>query len=478
MEGLDSSRSLTVEAAALDGQQLRGILSRAQIWFRGTTSRARVCAALTIAALAIAALPSLGVRPPAFSVADGGGNSGPTISAVGVGTDAWANGFRAGLPGTWQALDGVAQHTFVVQPAGGVAAQVALPVIPITPSAAGLIAGGLAAVLALALTMLRLPGGPALLGLATGIALMSLDAQVGLPQALPLTLLPGVVALLAVHVAHRGRQRLFDLAALAFLVLLAGFGLVASGGNTAVDWRLLWITPAVMGLAIGLAGDALAIATRLSSLPAGAQRRLAFAAVPLAAESRLQGADEERSRLAIELHNEVLPRVETSLRDLRSGGSVDAAANTLQTLAGDLRESMEQRQTVLLETAGVAAALRNQFEARPGPHITFFVRGASFRPKARVELAAFRIGQAAIDNAVRHSSADQISVSISSAKDLFDMTIDDDGVGLDPDAENNARRRGRIGLAQMRLRAESVGATLDMRGRPDTGTSVVFHWSA
>lgn len=476
MERLDSPRSLTVDAAALDGQNLRGVWGRAANWLRGGTSRGRLCAALTVAALAIAALPILGLRPPDFQVADGTGSSGPILSAVGVGTDAWANGFRPGLPGTWQEFDGVAHHTFVVETAGG--AEFGLPALPIAPSPAGLIAGVVAAAVALLLTMLRLPGVPALLGLATGIALMSLDAQVGLPDALPLIVLPGAVALLAVHIAHRGRQGLFDLAAVVVLAVLAGFGLLASGGDIALDWRLFWIMPALVGLAIGLAGDAVAIAARLSSLPHGAPRRLAFAAVPLAAESRLQGADEERSRLAVELHNEVLPRVVTSLRDLRSGGSVDAAANTLETLAGDLRESMEQRQTILLETAGVAAALRHQFESRPGPRVTFFVRGASFRPKARVELAAFRIGQAAIDNAVRHSGADQISVNITSAKDLFDMSVDDDGVGLDPDAEDNARRRGRIGLAQMRLRAESVGANLDMRSRPGAGTSVIFHWSA
>jgi signal transduction histidine kinase len=317
-----------------------------------------------------------------------------------------------------------------------------------------------------------------MLGLATGIALMALEAQVGLPQAVPLMVLPGAVALFAVHIAHRRRQRVFDAVAIASLVLLAGFGLLVSSGETTLNWSLFWLTPTVLGLLIGSAGDALAIITRLSSLPGGGQRRLAFAAVPLAAESQLQGADEERSRLAMELHNEVLPRVETSLRNLRGSGSVDDAATTLETLATDLRDSMEQRQTVLLETAGVAAALRHQFEARPGPHVTFFVRGASFRPKSRVELAAFRIGQAAIDNALRHSGADQIDVTITSARDLFDMTIEDDGVGLDVDAEDNARRRGRIGLAQMRVRAESVGANLDLRSRPGGGTSVVFHWSA
>ncbi len=460
----------------MDGQQLRGVSLRARTWLRGTTSRARLCAALAIGALAMAALPSLGLRPPAFVVGEGDGATSPSITAVGVGTDAWASGFRPGMPGEWLQLDGVAQHTFVVQTADS--SLPALPAMPIAPSPAGLIAGAVAAAVALLLTLLRLPGAPALLGLATGIALGSLDAQVGLPQALPLIVLPGAVALLAVHVAHRGRQRLFDLAALAVLMALGGFGLIASGGGIALDWRLFWVAPILVAMAIGLAGDAVAIATRLASLPTGAPRRLAFAAVPLAAESRLQGADEERSRLAIELHNEVLPRVETSLHDLRSGGSVDAAADTIRALAGDLRQSMEQRQTVLLETAGVAAALRHQFESRPGPRVTFFVRGASIRPKARVELAAFRIGQAAIDNAVRHSGADHVSVNITSARDLFDMTIDDDGVGLDPDAEDNARRRGRIGLAQMRVRAESVGATLDVRSRPGAGTSVVFHWSA
>jgi signal transduction histidine kinase len=99
------------------------------------------------------------------------------------------------------------------------------------------------------------------------------------------------------------------------------------------------------------------------------------------------------------------------------------------------------------------------------------------RPPPKVELAGFRIGQAAIDNALRHSDGEHVDVTVTSAPDRLEVTIRDDGVGIDQQAEQSARRSGRIGLAQMWVRADSVGGALDVRNHPDGGTEVRFVWS-
>jgi signal transduction histidine kinase len=334
------------------------------------------------------------------------------------------------------------------------------------------------ALLGAVLLVARMPGAAALLALATGIALYEFELQVGLPAALPLLAFPPLAALMTVRMGNRRRQLLFDVGSLAVIGALLAVGVALASGTIDIGWRTAWYAPMVVGLVIAFAGGLAAFVVRYRALPAGTPGRAIAAAVPLASHSRLEGAQEERSRLAIELHNTVLPRVQTSLESLRHEGSVEAATSQLETIATDLRGAMERRQTVTLEIGGVAAALRSEFEALPGPRVEFFVRGGSNRPPRRIELAAYRVGQAAIDNALRHSGAERVKVAITSAPDNFELSVADDGVGLDEAAEQEAQRRGRIGLAQMRLHAELVGATLDLNSAPDQGTTVRFHWAA
>jgi signal transduction histidine kinase len=83
-----------------------------------------------------------------------------------------------------------------------------------------------------------------------------------------------------------------------------------------------------------------------------------------------------------------------------------------------------------------------------------------------------------VDNALRHSGGENVDVEVFSAPDRVELCIRDDGVGISDTAEETARRKGRIGLAQMWLRAEAVGGSLDIRSHKDQGTEVCFQWAA
>jgi two-component system sensor histidine kinase UhpB len=103
---------------------------------------------------------------------------------------------------------------------------------------------------------------------------------------------------------------------------------------------------------------------------------------------------------------------------------------------------------------------------------------ADGRPPGQVELAAFRIAQEAVSNAVRHGRP-PIRVRCRSTADGLRLTIEDagDGRGLDVPALRtapNGMRRGLLGMAQ---RAEQIGAALDVR-RGESGTVVVLEWES
>jgi signal transduction histidine kinase len=330
----------------------------------------------------------------------------------------------------------------------------------------------------------RLPGAAAAAGAGVAIALAPALPELGFPAAIPLTLLSAGTAVAAMRIPNRSLQRRFDTFGIAAAALIVVGALALMRELDFIDWSIVWGLPLAIAIALGVIGEAIAVRARLRNAPRaspGSGSRLLSAIVPLAASSRLEGADDERSRLAIELHNSVLPRVQSSARAIRDELSLEKAAQRLEGLATELREVMQRNETVSLEIGGLAEALRVHAGSldSAGVRLTFEVNGvAERRPPAKVELAAYRIGQAAIDNALRHAGADHVEVVVTSGPELVELTVRDDGVGLDATAEGHARRTGRLGLAQMRVRAEAVGGSLDVNGTAGKGTVVRFVWAA
>ena len=85
----------------------------------------------------------------------------------------------------------------------------------------------------------------------------------------------------------------------------------------------------------------------------------------------------------------------------------------------------------------------------------------------RIADALYRIGQEAIANAVRHAEASKMIISLLYEEGAWRLMIEDDGQGF-PLGEDTAG----FGIRGMGKRAESVGATLDIRSSPGKGTSV------
>ena len=201
-------------------------------------------------------------------------------------------------------------------------------------------------------------------------------------------------------------------------------------------------------------------------------------AIPLLAAGRLEAADAERSHLAVDIHNRLLPQIDGLVVELDGQDPGTDAGNRLRGVASQLRSLMDERQTVGLEVGGLGEALRSYGEQanRYGVELIFTVSMSGQRPPPDVEMAAYRVGQAAIDNALRHAGAEAVSVAVETGADALSLTVADDGVGLDEQAETNARQRGRMGLAQMRARAGAIGGAIEIAGEPGNGTRITFTW--
>ncbi len=278
---------------------------------------------------------------------------------------------------------------------------------------------------------------------------------------------------------------------------LAGWVVVPAGAAAAAAVRDS-VTTAFEFAAFGLLAVAWMIVFRWrvanASLAAGSTSRLAVVravaleTVPFASRVRNTGAQAERDRLASDLHAEVLPAIASRAEELERQGD-SASAEVLRDLAHDVRDLVSARRLPILEDEGLIAAaewLAESLESRAGIEIEIDLAGETgARPPLVVERAAYRILQLALDNVIKHAAASKAVVSLDGSARSLKLVVADDGRGLEPGQAVAARRRGHLGLADMRAEAEAVGASLTVdrsaggpAGGPGSGTRISFTWPA
>ncbi|KOV95794.1 GAF domain-containing sensor histidine kinase [Streptomyces sp. NRRL B-3648] len=193
---------------------------------------------------------------------------------------------------------------------------------------------------------------------------------------------------------------------------------------------------------------------------------------------------EERSRLAHELHDAVSQKL-FSLRltaqaaaalvdrdPTRAKGELHQVASLAAEAADELRAAVVELRPAALDEDGLIATLRTQVQVLDRAHtarVTFTGNGFRALPAAQEE-ALLRVAQEALHNALRHSGADRVDVSIGRHGCGAVLRVADDGAGFDPTA---VRRAGRhLGLVSMRDRASGVGGTLTVESAPGKGTVI------
>lgn len=260
-------------------------------------------------------------------------------------------------------------------------------------------------------------------------------------------------------------------------------------------------------LAVVLALTAIGVVADLRPAIDRTRGRLSDAAVPqgparVAAAARIfmdelapgrgrarRAAAAERSRIAAELHADVVPAVRRALSEAEQGGSSERLAVALRDVLGEVDGLVEARHSVVLEELGLLAALEwlaERTEERSDVRVVIDVVGMATttvpgpRPTKAVEAAAFRVAQLALDNVVRHAPAASAWMELTSEPGRLRLVIRDDGPGLESDASRLAAASGRRGLADMRAEAQACGGSLavETADGAERGTVVRFDWPA
>ncbi len=208
-----------------------------------------------------------------------------------------------------------------------------------------------------------------------------------------------------------------------------------------------------------------------------AQKRAAALAAMLA-------EDEERRRIARELHDDPcqrLARLTAALQD-----RPELAREALDVLEG-LRRSMADLHPAVLEDLGFAAALRWLGDEADAPAVHVEVH-AGPPPGQDVQHAVFRIAQEAVTNARRHAGGFSVWVRWDRTEGGWELQVEDDGRGIRSAAAPGERapadgvRQPAVGIAEgagyglraMRARAAAIGGLLRWEPAPDGGTVVTL----
>jgi signal transduction histidine kinase len=237
-------------------------------------------------------------------------------------------------------------------------------------------------------------------------------------------------------------------------------------------------TPLLIGLGI-LALQSVLIGGLLVQ---SSRRRMAQEEAGALARRLLTAHEDERRRLARELHDDLSQRlarlvidaasVEQLLPATREENAARAMRNDLMRLSEDVHALSYQLHPSVLDDLGLQEALKvecDRFSRRESIPASLSSFAAPKGLAIEISTCLFRVAQEALRNAARHSHAKSVSLEVASVNGTVQMTVTDDGVGFDT-AQSRARRS--LGHASMRERTTLVHGKVEIESQPGRGTCV------
>ena len=199
----------------------------------------------------------------------------------------------------------------------------------------------------------------------------------------------------------------------------------------------------------------------------------------------IRAQEEERARIARELHDDINQRMAllaNGIRQLDEGGSgKDAAARSGQLadlgrltdeISADIQHLSHQLHSSKLQYLGVAAAVRDLCQEFSRQHHVEVACSAQKLPRnvdQNVSLCLFRIVQESLRNVAKHSHAAHVKVELVPEGSGIRLRVSDDGVGFD--SADSSHYPG-LGLVSMRERVRGVGGEFSLWSRSAFGTKV------
>ena len=194
--------------------------------------------------------------------------------------------------------------------------------------------------------------------------------------------------------------------------------------------------------------------------------------------------EEERSRLARELHDDTIQAVialkqrvqlaQRLIQDKNAKQSLKELEALAEETVGNLRRLTRALRPIYLEDLGLVTALEmlaREMSPNQALRVGFQKIGQERRLSPEVELSLYRIAQEALNNVVKHSKASQADLLIVFEVSAIKLEVVDDGIGFEmPKSPTDFASKGHFGLLGIRERADLIGARLAIDSDLGKGT--------
>jgi signal transduction histidine kinase len=215
-----------------------------------------------------------------------------------------------------------------------------------------------------------------------------------------------------------------------------------------------------------------------------AQRKLAEEALSRANRRLIEAHEEERTRIARELHDDINQRLamlamhlDGMKRDLPASAAnlklgIEEANKQVSGVGDDIQALSHRLHNSKLEYLGLTAAVDSfcrELSDRHGVEIDFHSEGIPKELPKEKSLCLFRVMQEALQNATKHSGSRRFEVSLIGALNEVNLTVRDLGTGFDPEG---AVKGSGLGLISMKERMKLVGGELSIESQPQLGTTI------
>jgi PAS domain S-box-containing protein len=217
------------------------------------------------------------------------------------------------------------------------------------------------------------------------------------------------------------------------------------------------------------------------------ERRVAEEALADLERRVLSAQEEERSRIARELHDDINQRIAIlgwELRSLEQGSpergveprvSIDSVIQRLSQIGTDIQAISRRLHSSHLEYLGLATAAGvfcRDLHEQQQVEIDLTCHGIPRDLPKDISLCLYRVLQEALQNALKHSGMRQFRVELTGDSSGVLLVVSDEGAGFD---QRRADRRQGLGLISMRERTRLVHGQLSIESEPGRGTTIRCH---
>jgi len=194
--------------------------------------------------------------------------------------------------------------------------------------------------------------------------------------------------------------------------------------------------------------------------------------------------EEERQRIARDLHDDVSQRLAVAAIDLTKLAEQLPAESAksqcyeirsqLDALSEDIRKISHNLHPSIIEHLGLVPALRNlaaDFEQRESIPTCFSARAVPPFVSRETQMGLYRVVQEALRNVAKHAAAKSVDIALVGGPEELYLSVRDVGRGfhLAP-----ARTQPGLGLVSMTQRAQVIGGVLDVQSEPGVGTQIIL----